>query len=105
MTTPLGYQPNRGKLILSVGADWVCTLQEQRTTWPEGTEVWCEVDGQTWDAVVTPATATAAFVVQSDSTDSVDDGAEFRIYKRYPTSPTTEYLWFLGRVERQDNPR
>ena len=73
--TDLGYKPLRGKLLLSDGADWVCTLSTG-VAWPTGTLVWCKVgDLPQWDAVVTEVTGTAAFKVESATTDLVDDGA------------------------------
>ena len=100
MPTTLGYKPIKGTLLLSDGADWVCTLTTG-DVWPEGTTVWCEVgDLPQWDAVVDEPTGTAAFVVQSDVTDPVESGEPFTIYLRYPSSPTAEYAWFEGKVKR-----
>lgn len=107
----LGYKPLTGKLLLSDGADWVCNLsisdfdaEGNITTvrsWPEGTLVWAEVgDLPKWDAIVTATTGTASFVVQSDTTDPVEDGTEYSIFVQYPGTPTTEYAWFEDVVQR-----
>ena len=98
--TDLGYQPLRGKLLLSDGADWVVTLTTGEV-WPDGTEVWCQVgDLDPWDATVTESTGTAAFKVESEVTDTVESGTEYTIFIKYPTTPTTEYAWFEDTVKR-----
>lgn len=100
--TDLGFVPSRANLILSLGADWVCSLTSKGEVWPADTECWVEVDGleDPWEAVVNETTATASFVVQSATTDPVDDGTNFRLYLRFPGTPSTEYLWFYGQVRR-----
>lgn len=96
----LGYQPLKGKLILTTGADWVCTLSTGKP-WPEGTTCWAQVgDLPQWDATVTETTGTASFVVQSAITDGVDDRTPYTIFLRYPGTPSTEFAWFEDTVKR-----
>lgn len=96
----LGFKPNKGKLLLSDGADWICSLSTGEV-WPAGTTCWVQVgDLAPWNAVVTEATGTASFKIESTITDDVADGTEYTVYLRYPTSPTTEYAWFEDRVQR-----
>lgn len=111
MTTPLGYQPQKGKVVLSKGADWVCTLQAQGQTWPDGTTVSVQflppnqpnaTPIASANATVTASTATAAFLIQSEIADTIPNQAVFRIYYKVPGSQTTEYAWFIGKVARQD---
>ncbi|UAK38456.1 hypothetical protein K8O93_01225 [Gordonia bronchialis] len=103
MAEKLGYVPNRGTIILSRGADWVCSLTDS-APWDADTEVWVEVEGveEPWQAVVNEVTSSASFVVQSADTDPVQDGAWFRLYMRKPGSPSTEYLWWYGTVMRAE---
>lgn len=109
MATILGNVPNKAELALSIGADWICTLIEQDkrgvpTVLPEGTQVWCEVGEQSWDAVVTASEGRATFVVQSEDCDLIKNNAVYRIYRRFPDpSDTIEQLWFTGKVRRRDS--
>lgn len=97
-----GHQPGKETIILSKGADWVCSLQDTGEVWPEGTECWVEIgDLDPIEATVTPETATASFKVESTVVDPVPNRAPFNLYLRFPTTPeTTEYLWFWGQVNR-----
>lgn len=103
--TVLGFVPSHGTLVLSRDADWVCTLDTD-VAWPEGTEVWVEFPALDvrWDAVVTASSGLAAFRVEQDQTgpDVVPQGADFRIMMRQPGTPSTEFLWFRGEVQRHD---
>ena len=107
--TVLGFVPKHGTLILSRDADWVCVLRKKKPTvdpWPEGTEVWVEFPALDvrWDAVVTASAGLAAFRAEQDQTgpDVVPQGADFRIMMRQPGTPSTEFLWFRGEVQRHD---
>lgn len=102
MATVLGYVPNPGSIVLSDGADWVCSLWEEGVSWEEGTEVWVVIGDSTFDAVVTESEARASFLVQSTDVDPIADGTKFTVYMRKPTTPTTEYAWFIGTVKRRD---
>ncbi|QNJ57077.1 hypothetical protein L3Y21_gp033 [Gordonia phage Rabbitrun] len=96
----LGYRPLKGRLILTDGADWVCTLSTG-DVWPEGTTVWAKVGNlPQWDAQVVEETGTATFVVQAATTDTVADNTPYIIYLRHPGSPTTEFAWFQDKVSR-----
>ena len=103
--TVLGFVPSQGTLVLSRDADWVCTLDTD-VAWPGGTEVWVEFPALDvrWDAVVTASSGLAAFRVEQDQTgpDVVPQGADFRIMMRQPGTPSTEFLWFRGEVQRHD---
>ncbi|AXQ64403.1 hypothetical protein L3Y19_gp031 [Gordonia phage Neville] len=96
----LGYEPLKGRLILTDGADWVVTLTTG-DVWPAGTTVWAKVgDLPQWDATVDASTGTASFKVQSDITDTVPDKTPYFIYLRYPGTPSTEFAWFQDKVAR-----
>ncbi|AYR03180.1 hypothetical protein SEA_OCTOBIEN14_32 [Gordonia phage Octobien14] len=96
----LGYDPMKGKILLSKGADWVCTLSTG-DVWPAGTTVWAQVgDLAPWNAAVTESTGTAAFRVESTITDEVEDRTPYTIYLRFPGSPSTEFAWFEDQVRR-----
>jgi|SRR5690606_14691845 len=105
-TVKLGYEPNVGELILSEGADWVCSLQEEGATWPVGTECRLEFPELTvgpYNAVVTESTATAAFVLQETETleTSIPQGTPFHIY----LNKENDFLWFQGKVKRKERGR
>ncbi|MCF8610073.1 hypothetical protein L5G28_07840 [Gordonia sp. HY285] len=97
----LGYEPNKSKLLLSTGADWVCTLDIDGE-WPEGTTCWVQVgDLPQWDGAVDATEGIVAFKVEAEVTDPVKNGTPYTIYVRYPTTPeTTEYAWFEDIVKR-----
>lgn len=107
MATELGYSPNVATLVLSEGADWVCTLQEENTTWPTGTTCRIEFPELSgvgpYTATVTLATATAVFLLdKADTTaDDIPSGSLFRIYLVKGT--TADYLWFHGKVKRKED--
>ncbi len=100
----LGYEPNDGQLILSEGADWVCSLQETDTTWPDGTTCRLEFPDLTgvgpFSATVTEETATASFVLQESVTtaDNIPGGERFWIY----LVKENDFLWFKGKVKRDE---
>ena len=115
MATTLGYAPNKANLVLTLGADFICSVMEggkvvggqvvPTVVWESGTQCWISIDGITghWcDAIIDTLTATAKFRVESAQCDSVPDGATYRLYLQRPTTPTTEYCWFLGSVRRKD---
>lgn len=103
-TVKLGYEPNDGVLILSEGADWVCTFQEQSATWPEGTTCRLEfpdLDGVgPYSAIVSEESATAEFVLQETVTtaENIPNGTKFRIY----LVKENDFLWFHGKVKRDE---
>lgn len=103
MAVKLGHSPNKADFIFSIAADWVCNFTEKDTVWPDGTEVWLEIGEDSWSAVVTEAAGRASFIIQSDDLDPIEEGSVCRIYRRFPTSPTTEQLWFVGPVKRRDD--
>ncbi|MCM6774666.1 hypothetical protein NDR87_12965 [Nocardia sp. CDC159] len=104
--TQLGYDPTSRTLVLSKGADFVHTLAlADGAFFPSGTTVRivlfdaAERTLDTWNAVLT--NTEAKFVVQSDFADAIPSGAKYRLYVSYPTTPSTEYLWFYGAVRRK----
>jgi hypothetical protein len=104
-TVKLGYEPNVGELILSEGADWVCTFQESGgAAWPDPTTCRLEfpdLDGVgPFSAVVDEVSATAEFVLQETDTtaDEIPDGTKFGIY----LVKENDFLWFKGKVKRKD---
>ncbi|WP_306358713.1 MULTISPECIES: hypothetical protein [unclassified Nocardia] len=108
MTAPaqFGHNPIQRTLVLSVGADFIQVLAPGHgAVFPDGTRVWATVLATsgavlaTWEAVVTFTAAT--FTVGSELADTIPDGAHYRMYVAYPTTPTTEYLWFYGPVRRK----
>ena len=100
----LGYKPNQGKLILSEGADWVCTFTEENAVWPEGTTCRLEFPDLSgvgpFAAVVIEENATASFVLQETATTaaSIPSGSKFRIY----LTKENDFLWFYGKVARAE---
>lgn len=102
----LGYDPTNLTLILSKGADFVHTVAlSSGVVFPTGTKVRIVLSNaseavlDTWQAVVSDVEA--KFVIQSDLADAIPAGAKYRLYVSYPTTPTTEYLWFFGAVRRK----
>lgn len=106
-TVKLGYVPNRGALVLSEGADFVCSLQEVDNgvpvVWPEDTT--CRLEFPTLDvdpieAVVTEATGSATFILDKTATTAteVPDNSPFHIY----LVKDEEFLWFHGKVDRKE---
>ncbi|MEV6063857.1 LtfC-like domain-containing protein [Nocardia asteroides] len=101
-----GYDPTNLTLVLSKGADFAHTVAlESGAVFPAETKVRIvlvnasETVLDTWQAVV--SSTEAAFVVGSELADVIPAGAKYRMYVSYPTTPTTEYLWFYGAVRRK----
>ena len=103
--TELGFRPNRGTLILSEGADWICSI-DSPDAWEPGTEVWVEFPELDirWDATVDPLTGVAGFKAEQSETtaENVPNGSVFRLFFKTPGDPSAEYLWFVGKVKRID---
>ena len=103
--TELGFRPNRGTLILSEGADWICSI-DSPDVWEPGTEVWVEFPDLDirWDATVDPLTGVAGFKTEQSETtaEKVPNGSVFRLFFKAPGEPSAEYLWFVGKVKRID---
>lgn len=103
-TVKLGYEPNDGTLILSEGADWVCSFQEEGVVWPDGTTCRLEfpdlVGVGPFSATVVEETATASFVLQETVTteENIPGGERFRIY----LVKENDFLWFKGKVVRDE---
>lgn len=104
-TVKLGYEPNVGELILSEGADWVCSFQESGgLEWPVGTTCVLEFPELTgvgpYSATVTESTSTAVFLLQETETteENIPSGTLFRIYLH----KTNDFLWFRGKVKRYE---
>lgn len=102
----LGYDPSSRTLVLSKGADFLHTVAlADGAVFPDGTTArialldTTEKVLDTWTAVVT--TTEAKFVIQAELADAIPAGAKYRLYVAYPTTPTTEYLWFYGAVRRK----
>ncbi|MFC4126449.1 LtfC-like domain-containing protein [Nocardia rhizosphaerae] len=102
----LGHDPTNLTLVLSKGADFVHTLAlPAGSVFPSGSAVRIVVldngDNEiaNWQAVLTETEA--RFVVQAELADIVPAGAKYRLYVSYPTTPSTEYLWFFGAVRRK----
>ncbi|MFR9750502.1 hypothetical protein ACL02S_05650 [Nocardia sp. 004] len=102
----LGYDPSNLTLVLSKGADFVHTIAlEPGSVFPDGTQVRIEVLNaadavlDTWPAVIDGQDA--VFTVQSERADAIPTGAKYRLYVSYPTTPTTDYLWFFGAIRRK----
>ncbi|GAB4582316.1 LtfC-like domain-containing protein [Nocardia sp. IFM 10818] len=106
MPQQLGYDPTNLTLVLSKGADFMHTFAlAPGSEFPTGTQVRIQMLNATdavlatWNAKVTATEA--AFAIQSDLADAIPTGAKYRLYVSYPTTPTTEYLWFFGVVRRK----
>ncbi len=105
----LGYEPNKGNLILSDGADFICTLTESGTTWTTGSTCRIEFPDLTgigpYSATVDVSTATAAFSLDKSVTtdDLIPAGTRFHIYLVKGTgSDAADFLWFNGKVKREE---
>ena len=104
----LGYVPNTGALVLSEGADWVCSLQEvdggTPVIWPDGTTCrleFPELDSiGPFDATVVELSGTASFVLDKTVTVGADilDKTPFHIY----LVKENDFLWFQGKVDRKE---
>lgn len=104
----LGYEPNRGNLILSEDADFVCSLQEVDgdvpVEWPEGTTCvmsFPELDGVgPFSATVSEETGTASFVLDKTVTvaEDIPQHTPFHIH----LIKENEFLWFHGKVDRKE---
>lgn len=107
----LGYKPNPADLILSKGADFIHTITPDSGSYPAGMEAWIvllpqsgETPVATWDAICTSTEIT--WTIQADGVGGVDaaftaNTKRFRLYVRFDTTPTTEYLWYFGKVKWQ----
>ncbi|MFI9506967.1 hypothetical protein [Nocardia sp. NPDC052566] len=102
----LGYDPSNRTLVLSKGADFVHTVAlADGGVFPTGSVVRIvlldatETVLDTWNAAI--AQGEARFVIQAELADLIPAGAKYRLYVSYPTTPTTEYLWFYGVVRRK----
>lgn len=104
---PLGFDPNEDTLLLSEGAEFVCSFTEDGVQWPEGTE--CTLEFPTlvgvgpYTAVVNetaPEGGTASFVIPRVDTTSAKIPAKtpYRVY----LAKDHRYLWFRGKVVRED---
>ncbi|MFI6168860.1 hypothetical protein ACIBCN_18915 [Nocardia sp. NPDC051052] len=106
MADQLGFEPTTRALVLSRGADFIQpVVPDDGAVFPTGTAVRIVVVTSsetvlaTWEAVVT--VREAMFTVASEFADLIPAGAKYRMYVSYPTTPTTEYLWFYGQVRRK----
>lgn len=105
MTGPLGYQPVKKPLILSLGADFGHILKPDSGTYPAGTTSRIVVTNDagttlaTWNATVT--TTAIEYAIQSTETDAIPDRSKYRLYIVYPGSPATDFLVFYGPVQRK----
>ncbi|QCW22033.1 hypothetical protein SEA_YAKULT_29 [Gordonia phage Yakult] len=106
-----GYDPNEESLILSEGADYVQSYTEKGVPWPEGTTAVLSFP----DKAVGPFTATvnesapkggtASFKIPKAQTGAatLPRGTAYRLHLTKGTGSTAvTYLWFRGKVERQD---
>ena len=110
-----GFDPNEDSLILSEGADYVASFMERGVTWPEGTMAVLsfpdlEDVGPYNGTVNETATMTvngssftggvAAFVIPAADTTAakIPKGTRYRLH----LTKEHRYLWFRGKVERQD---
>ncbi|WNN94160.1 hypothetical protein SEA_ELINAL_29 [Gordonia phage Elinal] len=104
----LGYDPNEESIVLSEGADFVVSLTEKGVQWPDGTT--CTLTFIEPATPVGPYTAvvnetataggTASFVIPKTDTTAakLPKGTKYRIH----LTKDRTYLWFRGKVERQD---
>ncbi|QOP64399.1 hypothetical protein SEA_ORLA_30 [Gordonia phage Orla] len=102
-----GFNPNEDNLILSSGADFVATYVERGAEWPDGTTVTMSFPTLTGvgpyigQNVIHARGAAAA--VRIPRTDTTPAKMPARTpYTLHLEKSGTRYLWFRGRVERQD---
>ena len=105
----LGFKPERARLILSTGADFILDLlPENNEWWPEGTVSHLDILDNTGNVVVTwtPAQVTQAaitYIVDATDTDEIPNRSRFRLYISYSDEePQLDYLRYYGEVTRQD---
>lgn len=105
MTEPLGYQPTKKPLILSLGADFGHILTPKTGTYPAGTTSRIVITNDagatlaTWTATV--STTQIEYAVQAAETDAIPDRSKYRLYIVYPGSPAADFLVFYGPVQRK----
>lgn len=103
----LGYKPERTKLILSTGADFILDLLPE-DAWPDGTVSRIDFLGTTGDVVASwsPAQVTyeaITYIVDSDDADEIPAKTRFRLYISYSDEdPQLDYLRYYGTVTRTD---
>lgn len=105
MTDPLGYQPIKRPLILSLGADFGHILRPATGTYPAGTTSRIVISNDagttlaTWTA--TTSTTQIEYTIQNTETDLIPDRSKYRLYIVYPGTPATDFLVFYGLVQRK----
>lgn len=106
MSAPLGWEPQRRPLFLSIGADFIHTITPRTGLFPAGMTAWIQLWNSTattvldtWNATCT--TTTVSWAVPLATADAIPTGARYRLYVSYPTAPTSEYEWAYGPVVRK----
>ncbi|AWY05211.1 hypothetical protein SEA_MARGARET_31 [Gordonia phage Margaret] len=107
-----GYDPNEESLILSEGADYVQSYTEKGVQWPPGSTAVLSFPTLSgvgpFPAIVNetaPKGGTASFKIPKAQTTAatIPRGTPYRLHLTKNTgAAAVTYLWFRGRVERQD---
>src|SRR5690349_9112673 len=103
----LGYKPERTKLILSTGADFILDLLPE-DSWVDGTVSRIDFLNQAGTVLASwsPAQVTyeaITYIVDSDDADEIPAKTRFRLYISYSDEdPQLDYLRYYGTVTRTD---
>ncbi|RJO74185.1 hypothetical protein D5S18_18705 [Nocardia panacis] len=107
MTTPLGWEPSRRPLVLSVGANFTHSIKSATSAFPAGISAWIEIRDSTsttvldtWNAT-NISTTSVDWIVAAAAAAAIPTGARYRLYVTIPTSPATTFEWFYGQVVRK----
>lgn len=91
----LGIQPETLRVILTTGADFLCTIR-LNVNYPAGTTLSLVFPTTTWTATI--STTDAVFSVDKAITDTIADGTPVSL--KY-VNGTTDQVWAVGTVKRR----
>lgn len=105
-----GHVPVKEALVLTLGADFVHKYQRQATdpVIPVGTtariELYTSADTTdtiaVWNAVLVDDPV-VHFRIESDLADLIPNRAHYRLYIKFPDTPTLDMCWMYGDVSRK----
>lgn len=99
MSFTMGYTPQECTVVLTPGADFVCTLSRvDSQPWPAGLQLTLQLGTHQWDAELSGDLAT--WVVDQELVDAAlaDDPQHARLWY---VDGDTRLLWAAGRVQVQ----
>lgn len=102
--TTLGIRATAGELIVQTGGDFVWsytwTVNKVPTDFPEGSKLDLLIGLERHPFVIVGPTATVK--IESEESDTLEDGTPFRLRFTEPGTPTTETILVHGTVQRDD---